>query len=351
MENIQTIDKNFNVVTKLDKTDIEYYDIEKEPFKIYGIFRDGDCFRRIPQNIAPLISESVGVLSTHAAGGRVRFKTNSPYISIIVEYNLTAKMSHFALSGSIGCDLYKEVENKEHFINTFMPPFEIDNYYEQIIQGLEEKISSYTINLPLYSSVSKFYVGIKKGSVLEKCNDYNYEEKPIVYYGSSITQGGCASRPGMAYPAILSRKFNINHINLGFSGSAKGEELMAKFVSDLDMKIFVYDYDYNAPSAKHLQNTHENMFKIVRKKHPNLPIIILTNPFNIDERKKRQEIIYQTYINAVNNGDKNVYFISGDKLIETCSEEGSVDACHPTDLGFVSMAKALEEVLTTILDK
>ena len=93
--------------------------------------------------------------------------------------------------------------------------------------------------MPLYSLPKNIYIGLQKGAKIEKCEDYKYE-KPVVYYGSSITQGGCASRPGMAYTNILTRELNVDHINLGFSGSARGEDAIAEYISGLDMSVFVY---------------------------------------------------------------------------------------------------------------
>ncbi|MBO4983237.1 MAG: hypothetical protein J6D23_04195, partial [Clostridia bacterium] len=177
-------------------------------------------------------------------------------------------------------------------------------------------------------------------------------KKPIVYYGHSITQGGCASRPGNSYPSIISRKLNMDFINLGFSGSARGEREMAEYIASLDMELFVYDYDHNAPSWEHLQNTHEAMFKIIRKAHPTLPIIMMTSVSMArfhDNQEKRRQIIYQTYKNALKSGDKNVYFWDGDKEFKPYVECGTVEGCHPNDYGFVGIASSLEPLIRKIL--
>ena len=175
-------------------------------------------------------------------------------------------------------------------------------------------------------------------------------EKPVVTYGSSITQGGCASRPGMSYQAILSRKLNCDYVNLGFSGSAKGEDEMIDYISNLDMSLFILDYDYNAPSCEHLKNTHEKLFKAVRKNHPDLPVIMMCRPKHIltGEECERRETIETTYKNALEKGDNNVYFIDGAELTSLCGNEGTVDSCHPTDFGFNSMAEAVYNVMKDI---
>ena len=171
-----------------------------------------------------------------------------------------------------------------------------------------------------------------------------------MYYGSSITQGGCASRPGMSYQAIVSRRFDYDYINLGFSGNAKAEDTIIDYIKNLDMSIFIYDYDHNAPTVEHLANTHEKMFKAIREAHPNLPIIMMSRPkFKLtDLEEQRLEIIKTTYNNAIASGDKNVYLITGKELTALCGNEGTVDNCHPTDFGFASMAKAVGDVIEKI---
>ena len=171
-----------------------------------------------------------------------------------------------------------------------------------------------------------------------------------MYYGSSVTQGGCASRPGMSYQGIISRRFDYDFINLGFSGNAKGEDAIAEYIKNLDMSVFVYDYDYNAPTVEHLNSTHEKMFKTIRKVNPNLPVIMMSRPkFNLTEiEEQRLNIIKTTYENAILKGDKNVYLLDGKKLTELCKNDGTVDNCHPTDLGFFSMAKAVGDIIEKI---
>ena len=154
----------------------------------------------------------------------------------------------------------------------------------------------------------------------------------------------------MSYQAIISRRFDYDYINLGFSGNAKAEDSIADYIKNLDMSLFVYDYDHNAPTVEHLANTHEKMFKAIREKHPLLPIIIMSRPkyYLTDEEKISRNIIETTYNNAVSAGDKNVYFIDGKALTRLCKDSGTVDNCHPTDFGFASMAKALSKVIADI---
>ncbi|MBR3968577.1 MAG: hypothetical protein IKJ93_03210 [Clostridia bacterium] len=343
---ISKIDKNFKVETKIERDGLKFYDIDESPFKIYGVFREGERYVRMPSDIAKGVSDRVFSLYAHTAGGRVRFVTNSPYVAISVKLNKAYKMSHFAFTGSIGCDIYSGTR----YIGTIVPPANVTNEYEGIIDVPFNDEREYTVNMPLYSETDKIYIGIKEGSTLNAAPDYK-TEKPIVYYGSSITQGGCASRPGNAYQSIISRELDADFINLGFSGSAFAEDKMAEYIAGLDMSVFVYDYDHNAPDLEHYKNTHERMFKIIRKAQPNLPILMMTRPeYYLDqEEQERLQVMLNTYNNAISAGDKNVYCIKGPDLIEAVRESALVDGGHPNDSGFVSMANVVGNKLKEIL--
>ena len=149
---------------------------------------------------------------------------------------------------------------------------------------------------------------------------------------------------------MITRRLRIDHINLGFSGSARAEDSIAEYIASLDMSLFVYDYDYNAPTVEHLRNTHEKMFKTIRAAHPTIPVVMLTRPkmFLTEAEVERREIVYATYQRARDSGDTNVYFLDGATLMSLADNEGTVDGCHPNDLGFFSMAKVLGDLLETI---
>ena len=128
----------------------------------------------------------------------------------------------------------------------------------------DRKEREITINFPLFTEVCELYIGLQKGCKLEPASEYTHQ-KPVVYYGSSITNGGCASRPGNTYQAVISRMLDCDFVNLGFNGNAKGEQEIADYIKGLDMSVFVYDYDHNAPTPEHLLDTHEKMFKAIKK--------------------------------------------------------------------------------------
>lgn len=346
LKNVSSVDSKFEVKTELDIKDIKFYDVRQLPFRLYGVFYENGKFRRLPENVAKNVNDGVCALHAHTAGGRVRFRTDSPYVAIHTKMPFICKMPHIALTGSAGFDLYI---GKKYY-GTFIPPFEIQDGYESVIRFDSSEMRDITVNFPLYSEVAQLYIGVSEGATVSSAEPYK-TERPIVYYGSSITQGGCASRPGNSYESIISQRFDMDYVNLGFSGSAKAEDEIAEYISGLDMSVFVYDYDHNAPTAEHLKETHEKMFKTIRKANPDLPIVLLSRPkFTLnEEEEKRLEIIKATYKNAIGNGDKNVYLIDGRELMKMAEEEGTVDGCHPNDLGFASMAKKLGDLLEKII--
>jgi len=274
-------------------------------------------------------------------------------------------------TGHSGVDLYSCEKGKKNYTykKTFMPQGTCDDAH-RFYTGLCElnayddfKKHEILLNLPLYNGVNSVKIGIKKGCNLYAPVKYKYED-PIYFYGSSITQGGCASRPGNTYMAQLSRTLDFDFVNLGFSGSARGEQELAEYIADKKMTAFVLDYDANAPTVSHLSDTHYNFYKTIREKNKELPIIMISFP----QYNKRNafhyfgapliardlilsdEIIRKTYMRALSEGDKNVYYIDGETVFGYEDQDFcTVDNCHPNDHGFYMMAKAIMPFIKKIL--
>lgn len=350
MKKIDDIDKNFKVLKDIKRENVRIYSSLEKTFKVYGVFYENGKYRRIPERTAKSVSEKVYALHSNTAGGRIMFKTDSRYIAISAKMSGVCRMPHFAFTGSAGFDMYIRENGREMFNNTFVPPYDCDNGFEGEFEFANSEMRELVINFPLYSDVEELNIILDDNARVEEASGYACD-KPIVYYGSSITQGGCASKPGNAYESIISRSLNCDYLNLGFSGSALAEREMAEYIADLDMRAFVYDYDFNAPTVEHLKKTHEAMFKAIRAKNPDLPIIFVTAP-SMDiclANGRRMEVIYNTYSNAVKGGDENVYFIDGSKLLEECGADGLVEGIHPNDLGFFFMARGIGSMLNKIL--
>ena len=343
---IETIDKNFSQTVPGDGGTV-FFDVSSPPFTVHGLMRDETGYYRLPHRIAEQTNTGVAALNLHTAGGRVRFCTDADRIVLRAAMRSVAKMPHFALTGSAGFDLYADGVYR----GTFVPPMDLETGYTAALDLGKGGLREITVHFPLYSGVTKLELGFPAGSRLTPAAPYA-TPLPVVYYGSSITQGGCASRPGNAYQNVLSRLLKCDHLNLGFSGSALGEARMADYIAGLAMSAFVLDYDHNAPTPTHLRQTHAAFFAAVRERNPTLPVLLLSRPQPNpnDEELERREIIRHTWETAARNGDEHVFFIDGADMLRLFGGDGgTVDNCHPNDLGFACMAQALLPVLKAVL--
>ncbi len=345
---ISEIDKNLKVETSIGRDDIVWLSPKDAPFVIYNAVElDKNMgYHRMPDAIAKKVNSGVAALNFHSAGIRVRFKTNSSFVAIKTKQLVARQLPHMARTGQSGFDLYDE----DGFVAAFIPPYDIKDGYESL-KNTHGGEHTYTINFPLYDVVEELYIGLSKDSVLLPPDAYKYPT-PIVFYGSSITQGGCASRPGSCYEALISRQLDTDYINLGFSGSAKGEEIMAEYLATIDTPIFVCDYDWNAETLKELEEHHYPFYKKYRELRPTTPIVFVTRPdFTIyDEAPARRDLIKANFEKAKSEGDNNVYFIDGETLFAGEHRDNcTVDGGHPTDLGFFRMSQVIGAVLKDIL--
>ena len=362
---IEEIDPNFKAKTIGDKT-VVFLDVLKGPFSIEGLpwpSIDGKKwpFARIPPGLTTdLVNPGALDEGWHMTpGATIRFRSDSPFLAIRAELSRSCDMNHMPRAGSAGFDLYRGPFPVSMHCGTAQPNHgEID--LERMLFSREkddDSLEEWTINLPLYGGVEAISIGISPEAHLEPPPPHRTGR--ILFYGSSITQGGCASRPGNMYPSMLCRAVDAEQINMGFSGSARGEPAMAEAIASVDgLAAFVYDYDANAPTPEHLRKTHEPFFRIIREAQPDLPVVILSRcdiwP-NLTASKyrrdcKRRDAIRTTYDKAVAAGDRHVYFIDGETLFGNRDRDAcTVDGAHPNDLGFQRMHETILPVLRKAL--
>ena len=336
----------------VDTTNIEFHDIKKsKEISVYGLYnyRNEVQFKRLPDEVAKATGEQVSKLYTNPAGGRIRFKTNSNILVIRASFPNISTRSIITMVNQAGFDVYKTINDKQEFIGCLYPPIDlVDSYDKSIELGLGEK--ELTIYMPIYNDVSDVYIGVEKGSYVKPSRTYK-NETPILYYGSSITQGASVSRPGMIYESIISRALDTDFINLGFASGGKAEDAIVDYMAELNYSVFVCDYDYNAHTPEYLEATHSKMYKKIRAKHPDTAYIMLTKPIinhnlNNSENQRRREIIFKTYENALINGDKNVYIIDGFEMFSSFeSGDCSGDGVHPNDMGATVIAQNIIKII------
>lgn len=342
---VQTKKGILNFDMGFDEPDIKMHIPFENGFSLYGLKVDDNGYYRLPSAVAENCNPGVAEHARSTAGGRVRFKTDSAYVAIRCVYPSVTVMPNMTMAGTSGFDLYVDGE----FHNVFMPPWDIMSKkgYDSITYLGDRKMRNIIIDFPLYNPVGELQIGLQEDADICPADSYK-NEKPVVFYGSSITQGASASHPGNSYQNIISRELGIDYINLGFSGSARAEKAMSEYINSLDMSAFVYDYDHNAPNAEYLAETHERFYKEIREKNPDLPVVFVTKPdYDADpEGEKRRQIIMATYNAALSRGEK-VYFVDGSKLWfepKLCS----ADRVHPNDMGLYGMAKGIAEPLKEI---
>ncbi|MCQ2742000.1 MAG: SGNH/GDSL hydrolase family protein [Bacilli bacterium] len=350
MPKIEEIDKNF----KVDDRTINgrLISVPSSSLSLFGIqYSDGKGFHRLPNDLVSSLGDIYNWLNEVVAGGRVCFKTNSKFIKIHVTYPTLDILSQMALTGQAGFSLNEIKGGEETHVHTFAFSVNDKEGYSSSTDELDGEEHDYIMYFPLYNRVSTLSIEIEENATISKLNPYR-DAKPILYYGSSITNGGCASRPDNTYEAFIAKWNNVDFINMGLSGNCLGQKEMAEFLSSFECSAFVLDYDYNTPSLEHLDNTHEKVFLEFRKKHPDTPVIIISAPYgkgNPDYFAKRRSIVKKTYLNAKKNGDDNVYFINGYTFFpKQIKDDCIVDKCHPNDLGFYYIAKKIAKTLKKI---
>lgn len=331
---------------------ISFFDIRRPPFSIHGLYAPltEAQFRRVPVSVAVATSERVALRAAQPSGGRVRFATDSTMLWIKAVTNRTEQDFLNSPLLESGFDVYVDTARGPRFIGCTRPAFTEKHAYTFSIP-LPHGKKELTLHMPICGELYELQIGLEEGSMLGAHKPYTYQ-KPIVFYGSSITQGCAASRPGNTYPAMLSRRFDLDFINLGFHGSCRGEQEIVDYMASLDMCAFVCDFDHNRSSAQKLESAHFNVYETIRKKHPDIPFYMISRPdFRFNKMDfDRRAVIMQSYLRAWRAGDENVFFIDGSAFFNRADLiDCTVDGGHPSDVGFEYMANAIGTVLENTL--
>lgn len=328
------------------KSGIKYYD--HNFFLIEGTTLSGsvkeNLYDRLPLSYKGKVRDAVWSLSKSSAGLSVRFMSNSTTIRVKWELLNDAKMNHMAETGIKGIDLYFRNNGKWQYLNTARPAGKTNNFL--LISNITPVMREFRLYLPLYDGVVSLEVGIDSLSTIVKPDKSN--KKPIVFYGTSITQGGCASRPGMVHTSIISRKLDVECINFGFSGNGRMEKPLAELISEIDAMFYVLDGVNNMTPDM----IHENaipLVEIIRSKHPVTPIIFVEgmlsdksylDPQSRDVGLAKNEMLGKEFQEMIRRGYKNIYYI-GQTGGKGTDFESTVDGVHLTDLGFSRYADFL----------
>jgi lysophospholipase L1-like esterase len=341
-------------------TVLSWHPANQDPFKLEGFpFYGADgIYRRLPLTPPEELPEAVDFLANNTAGGQLRFRSDSRVIALQVELPENCSMVHMAQTGQNGFDLYIGQPTAERFCNCAKYELKDKSYQVLLFEQPEMMMREYTLNFPLYNGVKEVLVGLDPQSALEPPTPRAISGR-VVVYGTSITQGGCASRPGTCYTNILARRLNVEFVNLGFSGSGQGEPQVARAVALVSQpRLLVMDYEANCNDPQRLRKTLPEFVSIVRQGHPGLPVLVVTRvnhakesfePEFLQAAKVRRKIQSDFVAERRQAGDSDIHFFDASVVFGQDYDECTVDGSHPTDLGFMRMARAFEPIYRQIL--
>ena len=360
---IEELDKNF--ASPKAAYGLLWYDIRSLHLEGLGWQNDERFvpFDWLPARAKPVVRANLWTLSEHAAGIHVRFVTDAKEIG--AKWKLRCanlSMPHMASTGMSGLDLYmrdrghwrwiglgraKSVDNSATLVK--LPP--------PVDGGVDGKSGrEYMLYLPLYNSVESVQLGLPEGATFRKAPSWpgKPDAKPLLFWGTSITQGGCASRAGMSYPSIIGRMLERPTLNLGFSGSGPMELETGQFIAELDPAVFVLDNLSNM-TAEDVSKMVEPVTALLRAARPETPIVFVENIVIYQNTLSDKPSIAEHNVNLravfgrlLAAGVKNIHLVSGQYLLGA-DYEGTVDGLHPTDLGFMRMAEAMSPVLRALI--
>jgi hypothetical protein len=338
-------------VNKAAAANLDWYDITAWGVegRILGDQERLSWFDRLPSSAKGKVTSNVWNLSRDSAGMMARFKTDAK--SIHVHYKLNKDklgLPHMPATGVSGVDLYaRDANGKWKWVQVSKPATQ--EVKAEIISGLAPGEREYAAYLPLYNGVEFLSIGVPKGSKIEGLSP---REKPIVFYGTSITHGASASRPGMVHTAILGRRLDMPVVNLGFSGNGRMDKEVGEYLIQIDAAAFIIDCLPNMTPAD-VTKKFIPLVQQIRAAKPMAPIFLVedrrfTNDWILPAKHQfhtdNHAALRAAYDTLVKDGVKGLHYIPGDELYGT-DTEGATDASHANDLGFMRQADIFEPIL------
>ena len=301
-------------------------------------------YDRLPASYKEKVRKQVWDLSKNSAGISIRFNTNSSAVKVKWALLNDTKMNHMAETGIKGVDLYCKVNGVWTYVNTGRPTAKENE--ASLISGLSIGEREFKLYLPLYDGTTKVEIGLESGSTITKPD--TEKKLPIVFYGTSILQGGCASRPGMVFTSIISRKLNVDCINFGFSGNGRMDPPIAELISGIKASYYVIDCLPNM-TAKMVTDSMIPLATAIRSRNPKTPIVFIENveytraifqASLLKSMNEKNQALRTEFDKLVKGGMKDLIYISAAGSIGT-DYEGTVDGTHLTDLGYLRYADYL----------
>ena len=328
-----------------------YHDASAFPLLGKATQNSATRYERLPDSLRNISRKPLWALGQNSAGLALRFRSNSTTIAAKWEVLLDRNMNHMTPTGIKGLDLYCLQDGKWVFVNSGRPSSKVNE--ATIISYMKPVEREYMLYLPLYDGVTSLSIGVDSLAEISGPEvQLPVREKPVVFYGTSILQGGCASRPGMAHTNIISRWLNRECVNLGFSGNALPDLEIAEVVAGVDASVYVLDFVPNA-NVQQMKERADKFYTIIRSRHPDTPVIFLEDPIfthtRFDQRIAEEVAQKNETVNAIfqslkKRGEKNIYMISSKDMLGH-DGEATVDGVHFTDLGMMRYAELVCPVI------
>ena len=332
--------------SQMEEPELHWVDMQTLTVEGQGWHTGSPSYNRLPVKAMTMVPEAVWDLSQQSAGISVAFQTSAREIQVrwtLKSDNLA--MPHMPATGVGGGDLYQlDSRGVWNFHANGRPTGLTSTVHFEV-----EPQTDLRLYLPLYNGVAKLEIGVPPESSLQAVTTGMQPPlKPLVFYGTSITQGGCVSRPGLAAPAIVGRELDRPVINLGFSGSGKMELVMADLLSEVDPEIYILDCLWNM-NGEMVQSRVIPFVARLRQSHPETPILLVEDSsFEGITPTEKGQLLKPIYVNLRNAGDSNLYYLSNSGMLGS-DFEGTVDGCHPNDLGMMRQAQVFRRAISRIL--
>lgn len=355
---IAQVDRNFQAQAPAGEP-LRWHPVPSPRFELRGLpwlDENKGALVRLPKRAEKSVREPVWWLAQCTAGARVCFATDSTRLAVRVDNGRISNMTHMTVTGQSGLMVYAGPPPQILPLRGAYPPPDKPEYEAVVFEGLSRRRRELTVYLPLYNGVKRLEIGLDRGACVRAISPAALS-KPVVFYGTSITQGGCACTPGSDYVSTVCRLLNLDFVNLGFSGNGRGEPEMAALVAEIDASLFVLDYAANV-SAPELAATLPAFHRTLRKAHPETPILLLSrisfwqachSAAALAKQEELRDVMIRFYADTRRAGDGNLHFADGEALIRYGEDLAYVDGVHPTDHGFWLMAERLAPVLRKIL--
>ena len=343
--------------------EIKWLNSLDNPFSMHGVFYNHDekLFVRVPHEVCEETGNiGLPTLSRMTSGGRIRFVTDSDFIAIKAALPALSPAPHMPITLTHGFSVYADGTFRNRYsgsVKNILEAEELESFEKKIYFAEKKKIADtkekrlVEIYFPLYGGVSELYIGVSDDAKVNEAPQYKHT-KPMVFYGSSITQGACVSRPGNDYVSIIARKLGSDYINLGFSGCGNAEDAMIDYINSIDASLYAFDYNYYPSRKDRVLPPHFSIYERIRKMHPDAVILMYDKPgCDYEPCEEREQMIYETYQKALSLGDKKVCYIPARDLFGDGDRDSCmVDVSHPNDLGAMRMADSICSVINTFFE-